>query len=254
MDDLLKNSTTNPLKALDILEALSQCPKGAGVTELADITGLSKSSVHRILMALVERRYVEKNEITKQYRLGFRPLTLASAVLDSLEIKHIARNELKKISNITGETVHLMCIDGLEALYVDKIDTPDPVGLKSQIGKRLPLYCTGGGKAMLAFKGDAFIQNYIKSVSFVKYTPATLTSPQEILSELEHIREVGYAIDNEEHHTNIHCIAVPLVKNTHEVVASISISAPAYRFPIQQAIQYKDLLIDSAKNIIGQLL
>ena len=244
----------NPLKALDILEALAQCPKGAGVSELAEITQLSKSSVYRILMALTQRQYVVKDDHAKVYRLGFRPLSLASAVLDALEIKHIARSELRRISDATGETVHLMCLDGMEAVYVDKIETPNPIGLKSQIGKRLPLYCTSGGKALLAHMSDQFIQNYMGSISLTPCTPKTLTTPQALMKELARIRCQGYALDNEEHHTNITCVAVPILNHEGEVQASISIAAPSYRFDLNKAICCKDLLIASAQSIAMQLI
>ena len=244
----------NPLKALDILEGLAQGPKGAGVSELAEMTQLSKSSVYRILMALVQRQYVVKDDHAKVYQLGFRPLSLASAVLDSLEIKHIARSELRHISDATGETVHLMCLDGMEAVYVDKIETPNPIGLKSQIGKRLPLYCTSGGKALLAHNSEQFIQHYMGSTQLIQCTPKTLTTPQALMEELERIRRQGYALDDEEHHINITCIAVPILNHRQEIQASISIAAPSYRFSVQQALKYKDLLMASAQSIAMQLL
>lgn len=242
-------SSPNPLKALDLLEGLAQCPGGAGVSELAEMTKLSKSSAYRILAALVERQYVVKDKVTKQYRLGFRLLSLSSTILDSIEIKHLARNELRAISEATGETVHLLCLDGTEAIYIDKIDTPNTIGLKSQIGKRIPLYCTGGGKAILAYEPPSFIQSYLGKTPLLPRTRNTLTTPAALLEELKRIRSQGYALDNEEHNSNITCIAVPLISRSGDVVASISVSAPTYRFPLERALSYRDLLLTCARNI-----
>lgn len=252
-EDLRNTASPNPLKALDILEGLATCSNGASVSELSLITGLSKSSVYRILTALAERQYVIKDDTTKIYRLGFRLLSLSSAILDSIEIKHVARSELRRISEASGETVHLLCLDGLEAVYIDKVDTPNAIGLKSQIGKRIPLYCTGGGKAILAYKPFDFIQLYIGRTPLVACTPKTLTTPDSLMAELDNIRKNGYALDDEEHHTNITCIAVPVLTRHGDVVASISISAPSYRFSVERALTYKDLLISCTQNIAQRL-
>lgn len=247
------SSAAHPLKALDILEALAQCPNGAGVSELAEISRLSKSSVHRILAALTQRQYVIKDDVAKIYRLGFRPLTLASAVLEALEIKPIARGELRRIANASGETVHLICLDGYDGVYVDKIDTPNPIGLKSQIGKRIPLYCTGGGKALLAHASERFIRQYMEQTQLIPFTPHTITAPDALLAELAQIRRQGFALDNEEHHTTITCISVPLLNHQQEPMASISISAPSYRFNRECALQFKNLLLESAQRVTMQL-
>lgn len=250
----LSPSAPNPLKALDILEGLAQCPKGAGVSELAEMTNLSKSSVHRILMALTQRQYVVKDEHAKVYRLGFRPLLLASAVLDNIEIKHVARGELRKAADVSGETVHLICRDGYEGVYVDKVDTKDSIGLKSQIGKTIPLYCTGGGKAILAHMNNEFLQSYIGRTPLLPCTPNTITTPEGLMNELSKIRRDGFALDNGEHHIDIICISVPLLNREGEVVASMSISAPSYRFPVERALSYQGLLRQCAESISMRLL
>lgn len=247
-------NTTHPLKALDILEGLASCTSDVSVSELAEITNLSVSTVYRLLMELTERQYVIRDERTKTYRLGLGVLTLASAVLDKLEIKHIARSALRTLADITGETIHLFCPDGMEAVYIDKIDTPNPIGLKSQIGKRLPLYCTAGGKAILAHKGDAFIKTYIDTIPMHPFTEKTIQKPQQLFEELKRIQQNGYAVDNEEHHSNITCIAAPLLNKDGTPVGSISISGPSYRFPLQKALEYKDALIECSKSISSQLI
>lgn len=248
-----ETSASHPLKALDLLEGLAQRPNGAGISELAELTSLSKSSVHRILTALVERQYVVKDENTKIYRLGFRLLSLSGAILESLELKQVARSGMRQVAEACGETVHLLCLDGLDAVYIDKVDTPNAIGLKSQIGKRIPLYCTGGGKAILAYKSPAFVQSYIDKTPLLACTQHTLTTPQALLDELAQVRQQGYALDREEHHSNITCIAAPLFSRSGEVAASISISAPSYRFPLERALSYRELLLSCAQSISQQL-
>ena len=130
-------NSTHPLKDIDILEGLASFPGGATLSRICESTELNKSTALRLLKALTDRGYVIRDEATKMYRLSYKVLALSSAVLDTIEIKKIARNYLKEISGITNETIHLLCKEGTEAIYIDKIDTPNTIGLKSQIGRHI---------------------------------------------------------------------------------------------------------------------
>lgn len=234
----IDNKKSNPLKALDILEGLSHFPSGASLAELCECTELNKSSAYRILCALTERKYVIRDDVSKTYKLSFKILSLSSAVLDSIEIKKLARTQLRTLSEISGETVHLLCRDGNEGLYIDKIDTPNTIGLKSQVGKRIPLYCTGGGKVLLAFADTDFRIKYLETTHLTAHTKNTITDPEILMAELEKIRKQGYALDDQEHHDNITCVSVPVFSRNGEIEASISISAPSYRFSTDLALSY----------------
>lgn len=232
------NKKSNPLKALDILEGLSRFPSGATLAELCECTDLNKSSAYRILGALTERKYVIRDDASKTYKLSFKILSLSSAVLDSIEIKKLARTQLLTLSELTGETIHLLCRDGNEGLYIDKIDTPNTIGLKSQVGKRIPLYCTGGGKVLLAFAPTGFRISYMDTITLERHTENTITDKEVLMAELEKVRKQGYAIDDQEHHDNITCVSVPVFSKRGEIEASISISAPTYRFSLELAQSY----------------
>ena len=246
-------SENHPLKAIDLLEALAQTPENMGVSQLSESTGLSKSTVHRILGALVDRQYVIKDEATKQYRLGFKVLSLSANVLDSIEIKRLTRDEMLKLAKLTEETVHLICLDGGEGVYIDKIDTPNSIGLMSRIGKRLPLYCTSGGKALLSYQSPEWIDAYLRNTPFQKHTANTITDPEALRQELAQVRKQGFALDQEEHHENITCIAVPILKRGDQALASISLAAPSYRFSIQRALMYKDTMLEMAREISAKI-
>ncbi len=230
-----QETIANPLKPLDILEGLSQFPAGATLSEICSVTNLNKSSTYRILNALIDKDYVSRNDSTKTYKLTYKILSISSAVLDTIEIKKIARTQLLKLSEITGETIHLISKDGYEGLYIDKIDTPNTIGLKSQVGKHIPLYCTSGGKVLLAYSSPAFVQRYLDTVELERWTAKTITDKLKLIEELEIIKQQGYAVDDEEHHDDITCISVPIFNKDKSVEASISIAAPSFRFSLDLA-------------------
>lgn len=248
-----KIDTTHPLKDIDILEGLVGFPNGATLSAVCDVTHLNKSTALRLLKALTNRGYVIRDDNTKTYKLSYKILSLFSAVLDSIEIKKIARNSLKEISNLTRETVHLLCKEGNEAIYIDKIDTPNTVGLKSQIGRRIPLYCTSGGKVLLAYSPLAYRMQFLEDVPLVKFTDNTISEKEKLVEELEKVRTLGFAIDNEEHHDNITCVAVPIFNVDGSVDFSISIAAPTYRFSLSLAESFVPAMKKCAKSISKNL-
>lgn len=107
-------------KTMDVLEVLSEYRDGQSVTEISRKLGLNKSTVYRILSELVEKKYVIKNDVDKRYRMGFRILMLASQVLESVELRKIARPELVRLAEITKETVHLVWLEENEGVYIEK--------------------------------------------------------------------------------------------------------------------------------------
>lgn len=249
-----QQKTDHPLKALDIMEALSLSQQAMGISELSTMTGLSKSTLHRVLAALVERQYVIKNEASKQYRLGLKVLSLSASILDSLEIKKLAREEMVRLADLTGETVHLICLDGSEGVYVDKVDTKNSVGLMSRVGKRIPLYCTSGGKALLAYQLTDWTNRYLDTVPLLTHTKNTITHRNALLCELEQIRSQSFSLDREEHHENITCIAVPILSGqSGEVMAAISVAAPSYRFSLEQALSYRDEMLAASHRISSMI-
>lgn len=237
------------LKLLQILNAMSLKDEYMSISKISQITGLSQSTTHRILNDMVLCNYVIKNHSLKMYKIGVGMLTLASRLMASNSITTASREEMTKLNKITTETIHLVSLDGMEAVYIDKMDTRHSIGLMSRIGKKIPLYCTSAGKAILAFKDEEWINEYIDTIKRERYTAKTLVDEIELRKELMHVKECGYALDNEEHHDNIICIGAPIFSSPDEPIASISIAAPAYRLPVEKAIEYSSLLVESAKLI-----
>lgn len=247
-------SKLSSLKALMILEAMSQTDSYTSINEISQMTGLSQSTVHRILSEMVEAGYADKNEQFKKYRVGAQAVIMSGRIIHSNSIVTAAQPELQKLNELTGETVHLLGISDGEVIYLDKLNTRHTLGLMSYIGKKNPMYCTSGGKCIMAFKSESWLEDYIaRHVPFHRYTQFTLTDPEQIRQELVQIRQNGYALDKREHHDNLICVGAPVFDAQNNVIAAISVSAPSYRFTEEQAMQIAPIVKECAQAASARL-
>lgn len=250
---MTKVNDPTPIKTLEVLEVLASAKEGLGVTEISRALGLSKSTVHRILMALVNRQYVLKDEVTRRYRLGFKLLLLSSQVLDSLELRQLARPELVELANRSRETVHLVWLEGDEGVYVEKIDTSETIGLLSRVGKRVPLYSTAVGKSMLAFMDAERLNSYLQRVNLVPITPHTITDVERLKEHLAQIRQQGFALDCQENRLGVICVAAPIFQADGQVIAAVSIAGPDFRFTLAKAKELGPIVKEATLSISRKL-
>ena len=241
------------LKAILILEAMSQSNDYVGIHDICAYTGYSQSTVHRLLGELVQCGYVEKNTSIKKYKIGMETAILASRFMNSNGIVSAARDELQRLNRSTSETVHLLSVTEYEVIYLDKIDTKYSLGLMSAVGKKNPLYCTAGGKAIAAFRDPAWIREYLAKVPLSPFTQNTLVTEEAFLQELSTIRRQGYAIDDREHHDDIICIGAPVFDYTGQAVASISVSAPSARFSLENARSIAPMVMECTRSVSAKL-
>lgn len=241
------------LKALLILEAMSQSNDYVGIHDICQYTGYSQSTVHRILGEMLQCGFVEKNTSFKKYKIGMETVILASRFMNSNSIVAAARDELLALSRATSETVHLLSVTEYEVIYLDKIDTKYSLGLMSAVGKKNPIYCTAGGKAIAAFRDPSWIRDYLSQVQRIPFTQNTLVEDAAFLRELDRIRQEGYAIDDREHHEDILCVGAPIFDHTGQAVASISVSAPSSRFSLEDARSIAPLVMERAQSVSAKL-
>ncbi|WP_221761347.1 IclR family transcriptional regulator [Salibacterium salarium] len=216
-------------RALHILNMLQQEPKGIGITELSNKLDVSKSTAHRLLMSLWKKGFVQQHKETERYVLGLKCLELGESVSENLDVRQTAKSYLEELAKKTSETVHLVTLESNEMVYIDKIETNATIRMFSRVGKRAPLYCTGAGKAMLAFLSEKERNQIYDITTFRRYTSTTITAVDALEKHLEVIRENGYALDEEEHEEGIQCAAAPIFDHTGDVVASVSAAGPVFR-------------------------
>ncbi len=213
-------------RALDILELLATEKKGLGVTEIGTRVGLHKSTVHRLLAALGERGYVEKNTDFGTYQLGLKIVEISSLHLNSIELKTEAAPYLRKLAAESTQPVHLATFVDGEVIYIEKVQTLNTIRMYSQIGKRAPIHCSAVGKALLIDLSEDEIRKVLQNRDLYAYTTNTLTDVESIVEQIKVSKERGWTIDDEEHEENIRCIAAPVYDYRGEVIAAVSTSGP----------------------------
>ncbi len=217
-------------RALGILENVDGSLRGTGVSELSRRLGLGKSTVHRLCATLEHRGYLVRDPHTGRYRLSLRLFQIGSAALSELDLPRRALPALEALAAAVEETVHLAVLDGDEIVFIAKVDSPHPLRLYSQVGRRSPAHCTALGKVLLAHAAPE-VRSRILARPLRRYTATTITDPAMLERTLEDVRRRGYAVDDQEFEEGIRCVAAPVRDYTGRVVAALSVSAPAARLP-----------------------
>ena len=168
-----------------------------GISEIAERMDLSKSTTYGLVNTLTAFGYLEQTE-NKKYRLGLKLFELGNLVQSRMDVRMEARPYCQLLADKYRTTVHLATHSEGEIIYIDKVDNNSSVVVYSQIGKRAPMYCTGVGKAILAFLPEEYMEKYVLSRPLIKMTEHTITTGDRLLKELEQVRERGYAVDDEE--------------------------------------------------------
>ena len=171
---------------------------GLGAARLAEISGLPVSTLHRFLVNLESAGYLTCDG-AGNYHLGIACVSLGQAAIGQMDIRALSRPFLQELNHQTRETVHLTVRHGLSAVYVEKLDSPEPVRIFSRIGATVPLHCTAIGKVLLAYMPEAEQSQVLELLDLKRFTPNTVGSLQELRAQLQRVRRNGHALDLEEH-------------------------------------------------------
>lgn len=253
MDLQEKMKSYSSLKALQIIMALAERKGEVNIGEIAEITGLSPSTIHRILQELQACGFVVKNKEARQYRLGMGMMNITLKVNLSEYLLEAAKKEMTRLNELSLETIHLIAPDNDKAVYVGKLDAKNQIQLRSTIGWKIPLQCTGGGKLILASHSKEWVENYLKYNPLKQYTDNTIMHKETLYRELELIQKQGYSLDNREHNPDIVCIAAPIFGPDGNLAGTIGISAPDYRFSPERACSFAEEVKHSAASITEKL-
>jgi DNA-binding IclR family transcriptional regulator len=211
-------------KALDVLDQVAAYGRPVRFVTLLSDSIYPKATLYRLLQTLTNQNMLEYDEDHQTYSLGMRLVRLAHGAWTQSSLAPIARPHLDRLSADVSHTIHLAQLDNAQVLYVDKRNAAQPIEMFSAAGKVGPAYCTGVGKAMLAFLSPEDQRRAIALQSFHPFTPQTRADAQALLADLEEIRTRGYAFDREEHEPGIICIAQPILARSGRVLGALSIT------------------------------
>lgn len=220
-------------KVLTVLHAFEVDDDVLSLAELTQRTGLAKATLHRVAADLVAARLLDR--VDGGYRLGGQLFELGMRASLERRMLEVAIPFMQDLYARTGEVVHLGILDGNEVMYVEKIGGHRQASAPSRIGGRMPLYCTGIGKALLAFGGDALLSAVV-AAGLERITPRTIVAPGLLRAELRRVVRDGVAYEHEESTVGIACVAAP-VRDGDTVIAAVSVTGPVTRFrPEQHAV------------------
>jgi DNA-binding IclR family transcriptional regulator len=241
------------VRALRLIDALGQSRGEVGVAELSKRVGLHVSTVHRLLATLVRQGFCRQNPETGRYALGAKLFHLGEASLGQTDLRRLAQPFLERLGRETGETANLVVLDGREALYLDKVESPQNLRIFSRIGHRAPLYCTAAGKVLLAYRPAAESDALLDKGPFKPLTRRTVTSPVRLRRELAQVREQGFALDREECEEGAYCLAAPVRNAQGRIEAALSVSGPTVRLGDHRLPALVPLMCRAGEELSTQL-
>ncbi|MED9904928.1 MAG: IclR family transcriptional regulator [Lachnospiraceae bacterium] len=241
-------------KALEILELMLDYQKEIGITEMAAMIGINKSTVCKIMLVLQEYGYVVKNPLTSKYHLGNKFITFSTKVMSEMKIRDVAKPYIDKLAEITGETINLAIISGTKTMYIEVVNSGENVvQISNQIGKLENMHCTSVGKALLAFSPKEFVDEVLATEGLPPVNENTITSAEVFLAELEEVRRRGYAIDERESLPDVMCVGAPILDYSGMAIASISISGYVGRLNEEKWNEFCRIIVNTAKKISAQI-
>ncbi len=237
-------------RALTILEQLARHGE-AGVTELASGLDVHKSTAFRLVATLEMHGLVEQTEDRGKYRLGVGLLRLAGATTARLDVVQEARPVSRKLASDTGETVNIAVLADRAALYLDQVAGPSALQPHNWVGQHIPLHATANGKVLLSGLEPGLLDETLGSLA--AYTDMTITRKGKLRTEVEHVREQGYAVAVDELEVGLSAVAAP-IRNAHgDVIASMSVSGPTFRLGEARITEVVALLTDAATEVSHRL-
>lgn len=219
---------TSLQRGLRMLQLLASKNRGLPASEIAKLSGLPVSTVHRFLMNLESGDFLSRDN-SGNYHLGVACVFLGQAAREQLDIRAVSLPHLHSLNEQTRETVHLTVRHGISAVYIEKLDSPQPLRIHSRIGASVPLHCSAVGKVLLAYLNEPERESLLNQLELRRFTENTIGNIQELQAELAKVEKNGYACDLEEHENHIRCIAAPVWDHSGSVNAALSVTGPTVR-------------------------
>jgi DNA-binding IclR family transcriptional regulator len=240
-------------RALTLLDALGNSRGDVGIAELSKQVGFHVSTSHRLLATLIARGYARQNPETGRYGLGAKAFHLAESYLGQMDLRRLVRPVLEQLCHKTEETANLVILDGREALYLDKVESPQSLRIFSRIGRRAPLHCTAAGKVLLAARPWAEVQRLLGTDPLERFTARTILRPDVLHRELDTARAEGVAVDREECEEGATCIAAPVRHARGDTVAAVSISGPTLRMHAERIRELTPIVVQMGREASERL-
>lgn len=254
MPEKVASTATAVERALTILEAAAQRREGLTNSEISRRLAIPKSSASYILRVLDRRGYLRRDAASGRYRLGLRILSLGKDAQAGVDLAEAALPFMRALVDKIQMTVHLAVLDQGEAVYVEKVEAAGFFKVNTWVGRRMYLHSTSVGKALLAWMPRSEAEGILRQQGLKKRTPKTITSVPRLVAELERVRDLGHAVDDEENSVGARCAGAPIFDSSGAVVAALGASGTLTQTDDANLARIVEALKDAARKISRQAI
>ena len=237
------------LRALLILEAMGQSRDSLTASDVGRIVGIPKQTAHRLCMTLVEEGYLNRVDKRGAFHPGRRARSLATGLLHASVQHHSRHQVLQWVADQVGETVNFVVPEDQGMSYKDRVETNWAFRIQLPIGSHVPFHCTASGKTFLASLPKAERRRLVNVMQLSPLTENTITTPTDLLSELQTVGRQGYALDNEEFLEGMVAVAVPVLDPQGRYFASLAAHGPNQRLSVEQLVDHVPMMSEAAGRL-----
>jgi DNA-binding IclR family transcriptional regulator len=238
-------------RTMSVLQQIADAATPPSRAELLQQCGLTRPTLYRIVASLEAESLITATK-DNRYALGGRLVSLARRALAQNDVREIAGPSLRRLRDITGETVHLAIRSGNDMVYIDKFESREVVRMASTIGTRVSFSSSGVGKAFLSALPVSEADGLITQMTIEKNTPFTTTDHLAVKRIVMEARAAGFVCDNQENEIGIVCFGAAICEGTDRPVASVSVSVPLFRLN-EDTSQYSAPLLAAVAEISANL-
>jgi DNA-binding IclR family transcriptional regulator len=225
-------NSTAVQRALSVLEQLDSSRRGLNISEISRQLEIPKSSAHVIVVTLERLGYVQRKPDSLNYRLGLKAYGLGRGMMKNLSIAEVALPHLRVLVDQIHLPAHLAIPDGDQGVFIQKVDAPGLIKIDTYVGRRMDLHCTGVGKVILAYGAEEAVERTLAKQVYIRHTRNTITSSRALRRELARVRQLGYAVDDEEEELAVRCVAVPVFHPNRRFAAALSVVGTTEQIPL----------------------
>jgi IclR family acetate operon transcriptional repressor len=240
-------------RALTLLELLGTAPEGYRLTDLAVLSALSPSTVHRLLTTLEERRFVQFDPSDGMWHVGRQAFAVGAAFVRQRNFVAPALPFLRRLRDLTRETANLGVVENGEMMLLTRVESREITRSITQVGGRVPIFASGMGKAILSTYASRDVDALAARFAMKRQAPASLARAPDLSEQLETARKAGYAIDDEEFVTGVRCVAAVVYGNGGEALCAISVSGLQARMTRERIPQLGRLVAETAADLTRAL-
>ena len=222
------------------------------MTQISEIVGMNKSTVHRLLATLEAKRFVQRDPLTGLYQPGNRLLQMAFLTTQKNNLNEVVEPYMQKLNEKYRETITLSILDDADVVYSSVVESQQTVKLAARPGQRLPAFCTASGKVLMAYSDEVTIQK-IFDRGFPEYTSFTIRSSETLIHIFRLVRERGFAYSEQEYEEGINAVAAPILNRNKHPLAALAVAGPAYRLTVDRMLEIGPDVAETAREITRDL-